>query len=98
MVGVGLCWVSGVDCLLLIMTICLQSEQGNEMERDITLHNTLYSRQDDGGWPNCGMESSGCSINIGYGWGSCHGCTADRQSSTPAWSLLKASLYSVYTI
>lgn len=60
------------------------------------LHNTLYLRQDDGRWPNCGMESSGCSINTGYGWGSCLGCSVGKQSPTPAWSVLIALLCRTY--
>lgn len=88
----------GIDRLLPVMTICLQSERAIEIERvgRRMLRNTVESRQDDGGRRDCGMESSRCSIYSGYGWGSCRGCTACRRSSTSAQSVLMASVVTTW--
>lgn len=84
----------GGDCLLPVLTICLQTERGSEIESEgqRTLRNTVELRHADGWRRDSETESSGCSINSGCGWGSCRGCTAGRPSSTPAWSVLIASV------
>lgn len=94
MVGVSLCWVSGLDCLLPIMTICLQSEQGSEMDREgcYIIHCILGRMKGDGliaGWRAVG-------VLLILGMDIAAVTTAQQTKEPLAWSVWIPSLASIY--